>query len=64
MHHGLLLRPCQNLTLTSFSNAYWACCLDDRCSIATYCVYLGDSLVFWYFIKQNVVARSSNESEY
>uniref|UniRef100_A0A803QCY3 Integrase catalytic domain-containing protein n=1 Tax=Cannabis sativa TaxID=3483 RepID=A0A803QCY3_CANSA len=45
-------------------NTDWACCPDDRKSVAGYCVYLGNTLVSWSSKKQHVVSRSSTESEY
>uniref|UniRef100_A0A803PYD1 Retrovirus-related Pol polyprotein from transposon RE1 n=1 Tax=Cannabis sativa TaxID=3483 RepID=A0A803PYD1_CANSA len=63
-HHGLHLSPSPNLHLVGFSDVDWACCPDDRKSVAGYCVYLGDSLISWSSKKQTVVARSSTESEY
>ncbi|KAM6542216.1 hypothetical protein CsatB_006663 [Cannabis sativa] len=63
-HHGLHISPSHNLHLVGFSDADWACCPDDRKSVAGYCVYLGDSLISWSSKKQTVVARSSTESEY
>lgn len=61
---GILLQQSSNLTLTAFSDADWASNLDDRKSVAAYCVFLGESLVSWSSKKQAVVARSSTESEY
>ncbi|KAL5544077.1 hypothetical protein UlMin_007861 [Ulmus minor] len=61
---GLHINFCDKLDLQSFTDAYYACCLDNRRSIAGYCVYLGDILVSWSSKKQNVVSRSSAESEY
>ncbi|KAA0049616.1 Copia protein [Cucumis melo var. makuwa] len=37
---------------------------DDRKSIATYCVFMRDSLVSWSSKIQQVVARSSTKSEF
>ncbi|XP_062100500.1 uncharacterized mitochondrial protein AtMg00810-like [Humulus lupulus] len=63
-HHGLHIKHCDQLALTGYSDADWACCPDDRRSIAGYCIYLGDSLVSWSLKKQAIVSRSSIESEY
>ena len=38
--------------------------MDDRRSTAGICVYLGNSLITWSSKKQDVVSRSSTESEY
>lgn len=51
-------------SLIGYSDANWATCRDDWKSIGGHCVYLGGSLVSWSSKKQNVVARSSTESEY
>ncbi|XP_022880712.1 uncharacterized protein LOC111397981 [Olea europaea var. sylvestris] len=52
------------MDITGFADADWASCLDDRSSTVGYCVYLGDTLVAWSSKKQQVVGRSSAESEY
>lgn len=64
MYHGLHISPALNLSLIGFSDADWACCPDDRKSVAGYCVFMGDTLISWSSKKQSVVARSSTESEY
>ncbi|XP_062093531.1 uncharacterized mitochondrial protein AtMg00810-like [Humulus lupulus] len=64
IHHGLHIAPSDRLSLIGFSDADWACCPDDRKSVAGYCVYFGESLISWSSKKQTVVARSSTESEY
>ena len=61
---GLSFRPIAWFTLESFSNADWACNVDDRRSMTDYCVFLGGNIVTWSSRKQQVVARSSIESEY
>ncbi|XP_062094304.1 uncharacterized mitochondrial protein AtMg00810-like [Humulus lupulus] len=63
-HHGLHIKHCDQLALTRYSDVNWSCCLDDRRSIAGYCVYLGDLLVSWSSKKQAVVSRSNTDSKY
>ncbi|KAG8496230.1 hypothetical protein CXB51_009159 [Gossypium anomalum] len=44
LDHGIVFHP-SKITLTGFSNADWASCLEDRKSTSGYCVYLGDNLI-------------------
>ena len=53
-----------SLTLTGFTDADWACDLDDRKSVGAYCIYLGNNLISWSSKKQSMITRSSSESEY
>ncbi|MDV3187721.1 MAG: reverse transcriptase domain-containing protein [Sweet potato little leaf phytoplasma] len=61
-HLGLLIQPSADLSISAFSDADWASNIDDRKSIAAYCVFLGENLVSWSSKKQNAIARSSTES--
>ncbi|KAM6574267.1 hypothetical protein CsatA_022594 [Cannabis sativa] len=63
-YHGLHIKPSDRLAVTGYSDEDWACCPDDRKSIAGHSVYLGDTLVSLSSKKQAVVSRSSTESEY
>lgn len=64
IHHGLLLRRGQSLSLTAFSDFDWAGNVDDRSSTSAYITYLGGCPISWSSKKQRTVARSSTEAEY
>ncbi|KAL6312415.1 hypothetical protein AAG906_025896 [Vitis piasezkii] len=49
--------------VSGFSNADWACNVDDRISTTGYYVFLGGNLVT-QVLKQQLVARSRTESKY
>lgn len=61
---GLRFSPASALVLEGFSDADWAGCVDDMRSTGGHCVFLGGNLVVWNAKKQDVVSRSSTESEY
>ncbi|KAH9646728.1 retrovirus-related pol polyprotein from transposon RE1 [Citrus sinensis] len=63
-NYGLQFYHTGKLTLTAFSDADWGSDLDDRKSIGGYCVYLGNNLISWSSKKQQIVSRSTAESEY
>ena len=52
------------MKITGFTDADWACNVDDKKSVGSYCVYLCNNLISWSSKKQSVIARSSAESEY
>ena len=61
---GLRFTKTPTLSLTAFADADYASNLDDRRSTTGVCVFLGPNLISWFSKKQDVVSRSSTESEY
>ena len=61
---GLLYRNNGHIDVECFSDADWAGSKADRRSTTGYCVFMGGNLISWKSKKQNVVSRSSAESEY
>ncbi|KAL8171088.1 hypothetical protein V2J09_022892 [Rumex salicifolius] len=61
---GVLFKRGNKLTIEAFTDADYASSVSDRRSTSGYCVLIGGNLVSWRSKKQNVVARSSAESEF
>ena len=56
---------CSFPTLGNYSSDIdWGSDLDDRKSVCGYYVYLCDNLIFWSLKKQQIICRSTTESEY
>jgi hypothetical protein len=64
MTYGLWYPKNQNLQLTSYSDADWANCVDERKSTSGGAFFLGDSLVAWLSKKQGSISLSTTEVEY
>ncbi|XP_020584559.1 uncharacterized protein LOC110027457 [Phalaenopsis equestris] len=61
---GILFKRNDTLTLEAYTDADYVGSIVDRRSTTRYCTFLGGNLVTWRSKKQNVVARSSAESEF
>ncbi|KAA0038222.1 Copia protein [Cucumis melo var. makuwa] len=61
---GILYRDHGYTRVECFSDADWAGSRKDKRSTSGYCVFVGENLVPWKSKKQNVISRSSAESEY
>ncbi|KAF5464008.1 hypothetical protein F2P56_014124 [Juglans regia] len=61
---GLHLSPISSFKITTFSDADWAGCPDDRKSTGGFCIFFGSHLISWGSKKQLTVARSSTKAEY
>jgi len=62
--NGLLFKKGKNLSMKIFTDANYAGSIVDRRSTTGYCMFLGGNLVTWRTKKQNVVAKSSAETQF
>ncbi|MCI48745.1 retroelement pol polyprotein-like, partial [Trifolium medium] len=61
---GVFLDSASDLYLHGWCNVDWAACPLTRRSLTGYIIFLGNSPISWKTKKQQVVSRSSAESEY
>jgi len=64
LHFTLKITPSTTFSISAFSDADWACCLDTSRSASGYAIFLGDNVVSWTSKKQFTVSCSSVKSEY
>jgi hypothetical protein len=64
MNYGLWYPKNQNFQLTSYSDADWENCVDERKSTSGGAFFLGDLLVAWISKKQGSISLSTTEVEY
>ncbi|XP_073280660.1 secreted RxLR effector protein 161-like [Primulina huaijiensis] len=61
---SLLFPSTSSLELRAYFDTDWAGDPTDRKSTTGFCIFLGDSLIFWKSKKQVVISKSSTEAEY
>jgi hypothetical protein len=61
---GLKFYQSSSLRPSTFCDADWARCPDDRRSTGGFAIYLGANLISWSSRKQPTVSRSSTKAEY
>ncbi|XP_028127274.1 uncharacterized protein LOC114323795 [Camellia sinensis] len=61
---GLYFSKHDHLSVEAFTNANWVGLVTDRRLTSGYCTFVGGNLVTWRNKKQNVVAKSSAETEF
>jgi hypothetical protein len=63
MTYGLLYPKNHNFQLTTYLDADWEICIDERKSTSRGALFLGDSLVAWLSKKQSSISLSTKEAE-
>ncbi|GJY91465.1 ribonuclease H-like domain-containing protein [Tanacetum coccineum] len=64
MFVGMLFNKKYDLKLKAYADADWAKCPKTRKSVTSFCVFLGQSLIFWKSKKKATSSTSSSEAEY
>ncbi|CAM8919422.1 unnamed protein product [Rhodiola kirilowii] len=64
INSGLVLRPCTDSRRVAFLDATWASDGDDCRSQHGFAIYYSGNLISWSSKKQDVVAKSSSDTEY
>uniref|UniRef100_A0A0A8Z4I4 Reverse transcriptase Ty1/copia-type domain-containing protein n=1 Tax=Arundo donax TaxID=35708 RepID=A0A0A8Z4I4_ARUDO len=61
---SLQVQKSSSMLLSTFSDAGWAGCPDDRHSTGGFAIFFGQNLISWSSRKQQTVSRSSIKAEY
>jgi hypothetical protein len=61
---GLWYPKGNEMTMATYTNAYWEGIIDDRRSTSGLAFYLGDCMVSWLSKKQSLVSLSTSKEEY
>jgi hypothetical protein len=64
MTYGLWYPRNQNFQLTTYLDADWENCVDERKSTSGATFFLGDSLVAWLSKEKGSISLSTTEAEY
>jgi hypothetical protein len=64
LYYGLHIGISDPCSITAYSDADWADCLDTRRSTSEFCVFLSDHLISWSSMRQTTISRLSAEAEY
>jgi hypothetical protein len=61
---GFKISKSSSILVSTFTDADWAGCTDDRRLTGGFIVFLGSNLISWSAQKHTTVSRSSTEAEY
>ena len=63
-NRGLYFPTTSLIQLVAYNDADWAGCVNNQCSVAGWCMFLGNALISWKSKKQSWVSKSSTKPEY